>query len=664
MRVDSIDNRGLSRKILQIPALLEFPEDSLETPSKRILLGFTSNISQSGVALKVASGDDLSYDIPVKINIQVHKTNSHILPAKLVWIRDDSCGFKFETHFSELKSLLGEASEPPTNYICQNSKVEKFYLYINGQDVDSGKHEFFPYADRMLLEPRATRECIHHLKTGRNPENVENFVSAQYAVADSRMNQAAIYAAHKAFSTFKHLDLARRRKIIDDIRELLLKEKEKMIRLMIIEGHPRKLAEWEFSGMIIGCSSKSLDFFASEIQKVVLQTDRETMINVRRPEGVVCVSPPGNASCSNSLTAILALLAGNTLIVKPPLACPVSTIYLWRNIVARVLEKNGAPDGTVNIVVGNSKQFMEEWLESPYVRCILFFNDSAKGIDVGRKIFEKGKRPILELSGNDYLAIWKDASIEEAADSLLDCFMGSTQICMVPKKALVHESIYEPFIKIFLKKVRDLKIGLPTDPETIFSPVVKINEFFDHLNDAIENGATLSTGGKRVNHLGEESDRGVYLQPTVVEVPMERVKMMKCVREENFFPLLPVIKVTGGGLTAREKDRMIFTRMMDILESNLYGLRISVWVKDPYYLKMFMNNVHTSGLLRINTRHIGFSEGLSTHGGVGLTGGPFGEMNYVWQKTSHLQGITIPKTIVSPKEELSTKFEVIDKNLA
>ena len=64
-----------------------------------------------------------------------------------------------------------------------------------------------------------------------------------------------------------------------------------------------------------------------------------------------------------------------------------------------------------------------------------------------KKIYLAGKKPILELSGNDFMAIWKDADIDNAVEALADAFLGSTQICMVPKTALIHEGIFDLFVK-------------------------------------------------------------------------------------------------------------------------------------------------------------------------------------------------------------------------
>ncbi len=630
------DNRRTARESLRIPVKLESAPGAAN--DKPIFFGYTSDINGHGLKITLSSSiDEPSRDLLLNIDFPGSVTPLKV-PVKLVWSSHMESGFEFKENVGLVLELL-KRSTPAASMPGNNLK--KFYPYVGDEDIDTGKYEYFPYTDKALTDPKKVREIYLQLKRGENHIDAESFFYAQYAIADSLLNIKAIDSAQKAFQIFKKFSIERRRKILDDIRELLIKEKEIIIGLMIMEGHPKKLAEWEYSGMLTAHLSDSLDYYQSELIKTVGKYGDETLISIRRPEGVICVCPPKNAACSNSLTASFALLAGNTLVIKPPLNAPVSTMYLWRNIVGKALKMNGAPNGTINIVVGNSSKFMEDWLSSAHVKSVIMFNDSAKGIEIGKKVFERGKKPILELSGNDYMLIWKDAPINEAADSLIDSFMGSTQICMVPKKAFIHSEIYAKFMSAFLQKVRDLKIGLPSDPDTILSPVVKISDFFAHLEDAIQNGGNMLTGGFRADHTGTPNERGMFISPTVVEIPLERANMMKCIREENFFPLLPVIKVTGGGITDNERDENIFNNMISALENNQYGLRISVWVKDQKFLRKFIEDCDQSGLLRINSRHIEFSKCLSTHGGIGKTGGPFGEMNYIWQKTSYLQGISI-----------------------
>ena len=512
--------------------------------------------------------------------------------------------------------------------------MKHFTSLINGTDLDSSTYDYFPYADKYVLELKKTREIIKEVKNGKIPNEINEYIYGRYCINQKDQYEKAIKSAYKAFEEFKKTPLRARRKIFNDMYNLLMEKKEHFISILIVEGHPKKLAEWEFEGMRIGSSPETIDFYFSQIRKEVGRYGSEIVYWSRKPDGVVCLNPPGNASASNSYNGILSFIPGNTVIVKPPLRTPISTIFLWNEIIWEALKRNGAPLGTVNIIIGNAQKILDSWLKSPLINDVVYFGNSKKGLNVGSKIYAAGKKPILELSGNDLFLVWKDADIDGASESLVDSFLGSTQICMVPKIAIIHQDIYDKFVSVFTKKVKALKFGLPSDSNTIFSPVGKIKEYFEFLNDALDKGAKLICGGKQVNYAGEESKKGLYVQPTLLEVnDTSQFGDMKCFREEIFFPLLPLVKISG-------KDEQVFTKMIKIVSKHEYGLRTSLWASSYKYLRKFAKNLENTGLLRINIRHIGFSHYLSTHGGTKRSGGPFGEMSYFWQKTSHLQGVT------------------------
>jgi len=521
--------------------------------------------------------------------------------------------------------------------------MRKFTLLINGEDLDTGVYEYFPYADNYISDFKTTFRIITQLKLGKLSEDSEEankYVFAKYCVNKEDTNKKAIEAAYKAFLEFRYFPLAKRKKILYDIHKYLVQKKEELIKLMIIEGHPRKLAEWEFYGMERCFCKESVDLYKNEMWKKIEEIGSEKIYWVRKPDGVVCVIPPRNAP-SSSLGAAFAFLGGNTLIVKPTLKQPLLTIFLWKEVVNQALKENNVPKGCLNIVVGNSEKIMGEWLSSPYISDIFYIGNSQRGLEIGKKIFEKGKKPILELSGNDIMFIWKECNLEEAINSALDAFLGSTQICMIPKKIVIHEEVYDKFVNKFLKEVKKLKVGLPSDENTYLSPVVYIDKFFEALEDALKKGAKLLCGGKRINHKGEIDENGVYIQPTVIAIEDEKNMFdMICIKEENFFPLLPLIKISSDKIQQKFKDEEIFNKMISFANANEYGLRISVWVNSSIYIKKFIECLDC-GLLRINSRHVDFSYYLPGQGGIKKTGGPFGELNHMWQKTTHLQGISI-----------------------
>ncbi len=515
--------------------------------------------------------------------------------------------------------------------------MKKLTLLVNGKDLDTGVYEYYPYTDKKITDFETTFRIITRLKTGKlleNSEDVDKYIYAKYCVNTENTNKEAIDAASRAFREFKNFPLSARKKIFLDMYKILIERKDEFIDMLVIEGHPRKLAEWEFEGMRIGSSPETIKFYSGLIQKQIGRHGNEVLYWARRPDGVICVSPPRNASASNSYNAILSLLVGNALIIKPPLKESVATIFLWKEVVNKALIKNNVPPGTLNVILGNSQTIMDEWLASPNINDIIYFSDSKKGLEIGVKIFSAGKKPILELSGNDIVLLWNDADIEKASDSLMDCFLGSTQICMVPKIAMVHQRLCDKLVLQLTEKIKKLKISLPSDPETLLSPVGRMADFYAFRDDAINKGAKLILGGERVNHLDQEDKNGVFIRPALLLIDSyEKALEMRFLKEEIFFPLLPVIKVSGT-------DDEIFDKMNSITSSHNYGLRMSLWISSAKYLRKFAKLLDNSGLLRINSRHVGFSYYLSTHGGTRQSGGPFGEMNYFWQRTSHLQGIS------------------------
>lgn len=530
--------------------------------------------------------------------------------------------------------------------------MKDFRLLVNGEDIDTGLYEYYPYVDKVITASSETRRIIRELRADRQPSGWQDYVYARYCIGVEDTNKRAIEAAYEASQAFRAFSLSRRKKIMAELRRLLLVHKQELIKLMVIEGHPQRLAEWEFLGMEQAYQSETISFYRSQLLQNVGQSNGETFYLARKPDGVLCVSPPKNAACSNSLLAAFALLGGNAIVVKPPLHAPLSTIFLWRYVVFEAARSQGAPPGIVNIILGNSKLITDEWLESPLVSDLLYFGDSDQGLEIGLRTFQAGKKPLLELSGNDMLIVWKDANLKGAVSSLLDGFLGSTQICMLPKKGIIHADIYDQFEKQFVEAAQALKISLPSDPATCLSPVGKIKEFRAALSDALENGATLLCGGEQVNHVGQSDKNGMFITPAVVRIEsLEQALTMRCVREENFFPLIPLIRVSASTTinTERLKDDSIFKQMVKLVNSNAYGLRVSVWVHSEPVMYRFAKQIETGGLLRINTRHVGFSPFLSSHGGTGKTGGPYGEMNYVWQKTTHLQGITVRNLARSTK---------------
>jgi len=523
--------------------------------------------------------------------------------------------------------------------------VQQFKLFIDGKDVDTGKYEYFPYADQVILDFKKTYQVITKLKKGEFVEDVDKYIYARYCIGDNELNKKAIESAYEASKIFRKFSISKRRKILYDIHKYLVLNKDNIIKLLSIEGHPYQLAKWEYSAMDNAFCKTTLDLFKDSVWDEVGSVGKEKLYLVRKPDGVVALVPPKNASASNSLSAAYCFLAGNAVIVKAPLKAPLATIFVWKNIVAKALKENNAPEGIMSIIVGNSKIIMDEWMINPKINDIFFFGESENGLEIGKRAYINGKKAILELSGKDNLFVWEGCDLEGATNSAVDAFLGSTQICMLPKTLVVHEKIYDKFKEKMLQKIANLKFGLPSTETTFFTPVVKMKECQEFLAEALCKGGKLLCGGKKVDYNGNENDRGIYFQPTLVEIDTENSELdnIRLIKEENFFPVIPIIKVKSSKDSKKDRDNDIFNKMLEFSQKNEYGLRASVWVKSAYYTRQFMKHIDKCALLRINSQHIAFSLYLPGQGGVGKTGGPFGEASYLLQKTTHLQGVSLTR---------------------
>lgn len=445
----------------------------------------------------------------------------------------------------------------------------------------------------------------------------------------------AIDAAWGASDEFSRFPLKERVALVAAVHEQLANRIDEFTEVLISEGHPKRLAEWEISGMLAGSSPETLEWLSGQLEHETHWQSRRLRI-VRKPDGVVCVNPPQNAAASNSFMGLQALLAGNTLVVRAPQSAPLGVMYVYHELMRPVLREWKVPKGTVNVVSGAGRAMTKCWMDDPKVASILFFGDSKTGLRIGRECVEKGKKAVLELSGNDGLVVWKDADLDRAEAALLECFYGSSQICMVPKFAIVHPSIAGIFLERFVSRVRQLKPGYPDDPNTILTPTAKVAQFFEMLAEAEREGASTLCGGHQVDVDGSRSHKGLFVEPTVVSVSgFELASKLSCVCHETFFPLLPIV------IPEPASDDELIKRTVDFLNSNEYGLRNSLWSQDEPIVQRFTADVRNGGILKVNDSHIGFLPYISTHGGSGRSGGPYGEMNYASLRLSRLQGIAI-----------------------
>ncbi|GLZ42489.1 aldehyde dehydrogenase [Actinokineospora sp. NBRC 105648] len=526
----------------------------------------------------------------------------------------------------------------------RQTPLRSYDLFIGGKDVPGDGWVYTTSAASLLEDVFTSISLKRALEKNPDDEASQHrYVVGRCGVATTEHIDEALQAAADATREWAAVPLKQRMRLGELFRQTLVDNQDEFLELLIAESHPVNLARWELSCLQQVYGPESLDWYSQRMHTEFQHGSRRLIVR-RQPDGVVCFNPPQNAAGPSAALAVLPLMAGNAVVVRAPRSIPLSTMYLCRDLIAPLLEEVGAPAGVLNVICSNPKQTMDRWVESPLVNDIFFIGGSEEGFKLQERCIANGKKPILELAGNDTIVVWKDADLDAAVEAILECFYGSGQICMVPNCVVVHPEVAEQLLAKIQEQIVDIRPGYPDEEGVLLSPVRRAEKFFALQKQAIENGAVLVTGGGRMEIDGTPSDTGVFLQPTVLRVDgLDTARELDMVKHETFFPLLPVIVPAAAGDSEHLDD------FIEFVNTNAYGLRNSVWAASDEIIDAFVARVVNGGLLKVNDSHIGFLPYLPSHGGTGLTGGVFGEANYPMLKTSHVQGVSVA-TGIRPRQ--------------
>jgi acyl-CoA reductase-like NAD-dependent aldehyde dehydrogenase len=517
------------------------------------------------------------------------------------------------------------------------ARLRTYQSFVNAQEVPGDDWVYVLNADSLLDDVFASLTLKRKLEQGRiAPDDLPATVVGRVAKADRATVERAVDAAAEAAPAWGAVHPHIR---IDTVGRLLhtrlAEHAEDIAAILVQEGHPLALARWQVSGMLECFGPESISFYRSQMLQEFHRGERRLQVR-RQPDGVVCLNPPQNAPLSSALLGVTALMGGNALVVRAPRSAPLGVMYVMQEIVAPVLAEVGAPPGTLNVVCGDPAPMLSCWLAHPAVDDIIYFGSSDNGLKFEARCIEAGKKPILELAGNDVVTVWKDADVELAAEALTESFYGSGQLCMIPNQVLVHPDVADALVECLIRQIGHIRPGHPWEPDVLLTPVLRNEKFFHCLQDARDKGAEVVCGGHAMQLDETRDPNGIFLEPTVILVRgVEGARELEAVRHETFFPLLPLVVAEPA------PDAELLETFIQFVNSNHYGLRNSLWAEEPQVVDEFVTRVRTGGLFKVNDSHIGFLPYLPTHGGTGLTGGVFGEANYPILRTSHLQGVSI-----------------------
>lgn len=379
-------------------------------------------------------------------------------------------------------------------------------------------------------------------------------VFAQCPDCDMQMLDRAVKAAADAFPDWRR-DPARRRQALLDCARALESRIEQMAPILTREqGKPLKQAKAELAGAAGWFRATA----GLEIPVEVVQDDEDRRVEVHRtPLGVVAAITPWNFPVMLAVWKLApALLAGNTVVLKPSPYTPLSSLVLGEAVRAVL------PDGVVNVVTGGDA--LGAWLtEHPQVSKIAFTGSVATGKRVAMAAAPDLKRMTLELGGNDPAIVLDDVDPQKVARQLFwSAFANSGQVCSAVKRLYLHERIYEPVAEALRRLAQRTRMGNGADPQSELGPVNNEPQFRRIMalaEDAKREGGEFLAGGTR---LGE---RGYFFAPSVVSGLSEGCRL---VDEEQFGPILPILPFSDE---EEALSRANATR---------FGLSGSVWSAD------------------------------------------------------------------------------------
>jgi len=406
-------------------------------------------------------------------------------------------------------------------------------------------HQFRMLVDGELVDGPSSFDVL-------NPATAEAF--ARCPKADAALIDRAVAAAKRAFPAWAARPVEERAALIEKLADAMEARAGEFASLLTSEqGKPLDQAMFEMMGSIYTLRA----FAAMRVDTKTLRNEGgNTVTEHRTPLGVVAAITPWNFPVILLMNKLgPALLTGNTMVAKPAPTTPLTSL-LFGEICADIL-----PPGVVNIVC-DQNDLGANLTTHPDVAKVAFTGSTATGKKVMAAAAEGVKRVTLELGGNDAAIVLDDLDARQVARKVYGGAMANAgQICVAIKRAYVPAPMYDDFCDELAKLANEAVVDDGAKQGTQIGPVQNKMQF-DKVNALLDDARTRGT----VLAGGTPLDRpGYFIPPTIVRDLDDDAPL---VREEQFGPVLPVLKYTDIDDVIRRAN------------DSDYGLGGSVWGKD------------------------------------------------------------------------------------
>ncbi|MGM0837177.1 MAG: L-glutamate gamma-semialdehyde dehydrogenase [Bacillota bacterium] len=459
-----------------------------------------------------------------------------------------------------------------------------------------------------------------------NPANKEEVIG-RVSKADRELAEKAMQAADETFNTWRKVKPEVRADILFRAAAIIRRRKHEFSALLTKEaGKPWNEADADTAEAI-----DFLEFYARQMLKLKDGMPVESRVGEYNrynyiPLGVgVIISPWNFPFAIMAGTAVAAIVAGNTVLLKPASTTPIVAAKF-----VEVMEEAGLPAGVLNFVPGSGAEVGDYLVDHPRTRFISFTGSR----DVGLRIYERAskvnpgqiwlKRVIAEMGGKDTIVVDSEGDLELAAQSIVKSAFGfSGQKCSACSRAVIVEDVYDQVLNRAVELTKELTVGDPTENHYM-GPVIDqaaFDKVMKYVGIGKEEGRILA-GGE-----GDNS-KGFFVQPTIVADVDPQGRLMQ---EEIFGPVVAFSKA---------KD---FDHALEIANNTEYGLTGAVITNNREKIEKAREDFHV-GNLYFNRGCTGAIVGYQPFGGFNMSGtdSKAGGPDYL---LLHLQAKTTSETL-------------------
>lgn len=403
-----------------------------------------------------------------------------------------------------------------------------------------------------------------------NSSPIDGKTFCQIARSKEADVEAALDAAHAAKDAWGKTSVTERSNMLLKLADGIEANLEK---IAIAESYENGKPVRETLAADIPIAIDHLRYFAGVIRAQeggISQIDEDTVAyHFHEPLGVVGQIIPWNFPILMAIWKIApALAAGNCIVLKPAEQTPASILYMLDLIGAADI----LPKGVLNVINGFGVEAGKPIASNPRINKVSFTGETTTGRLIMQYASENIIPVTLELGGKSPNIFFADVMdedddfLDKAVEGLVMFALNQGEVCTCPSRALVHESIYDEFMKRCIARVKAIKMGNPLDTDTMIGAQAssdQLEKILSYLDIGKKEGAKVLVGGELAKHDGDMAN-GYYVQPTIFEGTND----MRVFQEEIFGPVLAV--------TTFKDDE----EAMALANDTLYGLGAGVWTRN------------------------------------------------------------------------------------